>query len=85
MTTAGPSPALPPLEALYTDVEVATASRRSVKWLKGRIAAEGIEHTRLGNRTYFTASQFEAFRARDVVTPTVEPITTGPAKKRGQS
>ena len=74
------STTLQPLDQLHTADEVARSYRRSTRWLKDRIKVDAIEHTRVGNRIYFTTAQVELLRESDRVTPQAESITTGTAK-----
>lgn len=69
-----------PLERDYTPLEVATALRKSERWLRNRIKTEGIPHTRRGNKVTFTKAQVEALRELDAVTPIAAPVTTGRRK-----
>ncbi len=76
------------LEPEFTAAEVAQSFCKSERWLKKRILAEGIEHTRHGGpngKITFTVAQVEKLRSLDKVTPAAEPVTTGPSKKRAQS
>ena len=72
------------LEPEFTAAEVAQSFCKSERWLKKRIIAEGIEHTRHGGpngKITFTVAQVEKLRALDKVTPVAEPIPTGRAKR----
>lgn len=71
---------LPPLEPDYTPAEVAQALRKSEKWLRLRIRAGGIEHTRRGNKITFTKAQVDKLRELDAVVPVAAPVTTGRKK-----
>lgn len=68
---------LPPL---HTAAEVASRLHRSVKWLKDYIKANGVEYTKVGSGYYFSAEQLATFEAGFVVTPALQPVTTGSAK-----
>jgi hypothetical protein len=74
------STTLQPLDQLHTADEVARSYRRSTRWLKDRIKADAIEHTRVGNRIYFTTAQVDALVESDRVRPVAESITTGTSK-----
>lgn len=68
------------LERDYTPLEVADALRKSERWLRNRIRAGGIEHTRRGNKITFTRAQVDKLRALDAVAPVAAPVTTGRKK-----
>lgn len=68
---------LPALEVDYTPGEVAQALRKSERWLRNRIRAGEVEHTRRGNKITFTKAQVDRLRAEGAVTPTTAPVTTG--------
>ena len=65
----------------YTLIEAAEAIRMSERWLRGRIAADKIEHTRRGHKIMFTAAQMEKLRAAHAVAPAPEVVTTGRKRK----
>jgi hypothetical protein len=74
------STTLQPLGQLHKVAEVAQFYRCTVKSLMARIKDEGIETTKVKNRTYFTPAQFQALVESDKVIPAAESITTGTSK-----
>lgn len=70
------------LEPNHTLAEVAKAMHRSTRWVRDRIRLDGVEHLRVGRQIFFTAEQFEKFRASLVRQPEVaQSITTGRKRK----
>jgi hypothetical protein len=71
----------PSLETEYSLAEVAKSFGMSTRWVRDRIRFDGVEHQRYGHVIKFTAEQVAKFKASHRVAKTVEPVTTGPAKK----